>query len=94
MDVFEKLFHDHHRDDAFTEVERFIDFTNVDWAETELSGAALQRAAVLRPYQRSVDEARCAHRKGASGISGRNSSTTIKQNPHSQLVFQVQDCSA
>jgi hypothetical protein len=57
-DVFEQLFHDHHDDDNFAGIVRFIDWANVGWEATALSGVALRRVAVPRPYQRAVDEAR------------------------------------
>jgi hypothetical protein len=57
-DVFEQLFHDHHGDEDFAAVVRFIDWANVGWEETALSGVALQCVAVPRPYQQAVDEAR------------------------------------
>jgi hypothetical protein len=57
-DVFEQLFHDHHGDEDFAAVVRFIDWANVEWEETALSGVALRRVAIPRPYQRAVDEAR------------------------------------
>jgi hypothetical protein len=57
-DVFEQLFHEHHGDEAVADVVRLIDWVNVEWEETELSGVALRRVAIPRPYQRAVDEAR------------------------------------
>jgi hypothetical protein len=57
-DVFEQLFHGHQGDEAFAGVVRFIDWANVEWEDTELSGVALRRVAIPRPYQRAVDEAR------------------------------------
>jgi hypothetical protein len=61
LDVFEQLFFDHHGDDDFAGVVRFV-----DWEERGLSGVALQRVAVPRPYQHAVDEAR--YRTLAEGI--------------------------
>jgi len=58
LDVFEQLFHDHTGDEDFAGVLRFIDWANVQWEEAELSGVALRRVAVPRPYQYAVDEAR------------------------------------
>lgn len=58
LDVFEQLFHEHHGDEDFAQVVRFIDWANVGWEETALSGVALRRVAVPRPYQHAVDEAR------------------------------------
>jgi hypothetical protein len=58
LDVFEQLFHAHHGDDDFAGVVRFIDWANVEWEATTLSGVALRRVAVPRPYQHAVDEAR------------------------------------
>jgi len=58
LDVFEQLFHEHHGDEHFTQIVRFIDWANVGWEETELSGVALRRVAIPRAYQRAVDEAR------------------------------------
>jgi hypothetical protein len=57
-DVFEQLFHDHHGDEAFAGVVRFIDWANVEWEETAQSGVALRRVSIPRPYQHAVDEAR------------------------------------
>src|SRR6202035_2598385 len=37
---------------------RFIDWANVEWEESTLSGVALRRVAVPRLYQHAVDEAR------------------------------------
>ena len=58
LDVFEQLFFDHHGDDEFAGVVRFIDWAAVEWQERALSGVALRRVAVPRPYQHAVDEAR------------------------------------
>lgn len=58
LDVVEQLFHDHHCDEDFADVVRFIDCGNVAWEETTLSGVALRRVAIPRPYQHAVDEAR------------------------------------
>jgi hypothetical protein len=58
IDVFEQLFHDHHGDEDFAAVVRFIDWASVEWEETALSGVALRRVAVPRSYQHAVDEAR------------------------------------
>jgi hypothetical protein len=57
-DVFEQLFHDHHGDRDFAGIVRFIDWANVSWEETALSGVALRRVAIPRPYQHVVGEAR------------------------------------
>jgi hypothetical protein len=57
-DVFEQLFHDHHGDEDFAAVVRFIDWEIVGWEETALSGVALRRVAIPRPYQHAVDETR------------------------------------
>jgi hypothetical protein len=57
-DVFEQLFHDHHGDEDFAGVVRFIDWANVGWEETVLTGVALRRVAIPRIYQHAVDEAR------------------------------------
>jgi hypothetical protein len=65
-DVFEQLFFDHHGDDDFAGVVRFIDWAAVEWQERALSGVALRRVAVPRPYQHAVDEAR--YRTLAEGI--------------------------
>jgi len=58
VDVFEQLFHDHGVDETFAGVVRFIDWATVQWEDTELSGVALRRVAVPRPYQHAMDEAR------------------------------------
>jgi hypothetical protein len=39
-------------------VVRFIDWADVQWGERQVSGVALRRVAVPRPYQHAVDEAR------------------------------------
>ena len=57
-DVFEQLFHEHHDDKDFAQIVRFIDWAKVTWDETALSGVALRRVTVPRPYQHAVDEAR------------------------------------
>jgi hypothetical protein len=57
LDVFEQLFH-HHGDDDFAGVVRFVDWAAVEWEERNLSGVALRRVAVPRPYQHAADEAR------------------------------------
>ena len=38
VNVFEQLFHEHHGDKDFGQVVRFIDWANVGWEETALSG--------------------------------------------------------
>ncbi len=58
LDVFEQLFHDHHGDDDFAGMVRFVDWAVVEWEERQLSGVALRRVAVPRPYQHAMDEAR------------------------------------
>jgi hypothetical protein len=58
LDVFEQLFFDHHGDDDYAAVVRFIEWADVQWGERQLSGVALRRIAVPRPYQHAVDEAR------------------------------------
>lgn len=57
-DVFEQLFHDHHGDDRLAELLRFVDWKAVTWEEGELSGVALRRVGVPRPFEHAVDEAR------------------------------------
>jgi hypothetical protein len=57
-DVFEQLFFDFHDDDDYATMIRFIDWALVAWEERRLSGVALRRVAVPRPYQHAVDEAR------------------------------------
>src|ERR1700683_2610810 len=57
-DVFEQLFHGHHGDEDFVQLVRFIDWATVEWDEKTLSGVGLRRAAIPRPYQHAVDEAR------------------------------------
>jgi hypothetical protein len=57
-DVFEQLFHDHHGNEVFASVVRFVDWKNVTWEERKLSGVALRHVAVPRAYQRAVDEVR------------------------------------
>jgi hypothetical protein len=61
LDVF-----DHHSDDDFAAVVRFIEWAAVEWEERVLSGVALRRVAVPRPYQHAVDETR--YRTLAEGI--------------------------
>ena len=58
IDVFEQLFFDHHGDDVFASLLRFVDWGIVTWEDRQLSGVALRRVAVPRPYLRAVDEAR------------------------------------
>jgi hypothetical protein len=58
LDVFEQLFHDHHDDSELAEVLRFVDWRTVRWEEGDLSGVALRRLGVPRPFQHAVDEAR------------------------------------
>jgi len=58
LDVFEQLFFDHHDDDDFAGVVKFVDWVVVEWEERPLSGVALRRVAVPRSYQHAVDEAR------------------------------------
>jgi hypothetical protein len=58
-DVFEQLFHDHHGDEDFAAVVRFIDWANVGWEETALSGVALRRVAIPLPYRRIKTRKRC-----------------------------------
>jgi hypothetical protein len=58
LDLFEQIFFDHHGDDDFAGVVRFIEWANVAWEERQLSGVALRRVAEPRPYQHAVDEAR------------------------------------
>jgi len=57
-DVFEQLFHDCHNDRRLAELMRSVDWRAVTWEEDELSGVALRRVGVPRPFQRAVDEAR------------------------------------
>jgi hypothetical protein len=57
-DVFEQLFHDAHQDNQLAELLRFVDWRAVTWEERELSGVALRRVGVPRPFERAVDEAR------------------------------------
>jgi hypothetical protein len=66
LDVFEQLFFDHHGNDDFASIMRFVDWAAVVWEERALSGVALRRVAVPRPYQRAVDEAR--YRTLAEGL--------------------------
>jgi hypothetical protein len=49
LDVFEQLFFDHHGDDNFAGVVKFIDWALVELEERQLSGVALRRVAVPRP---------------------------------------------
>ena len=58
LDVFEQLFIDHHDDEEFAELVRFIDWTTIEWSEKLLSAMALRRVGVPRIYQLAVDEAR------------------------------------
>jgi hypothetical protein len=57
-DVFEQLFFDHHGGDDFAGLVRFVDWASVASEERPLSGVALRRVAVPRPYMHAVDEAR------------------------------------
>jgi hypothetical protein len=43
LDVFEQLFFDHHVDDDYAAVVRFIEWADVVWAERQLSGVAPRR---------------------------------------------------
>ena len=65
-DVFEQLFHDHHVDQDFGHLLRFVDWSAVRWEEDELSGVALRQVAAPRDYQFAVDEARV--RTGEEGV--------------------------
>jgi hypothetical protein len=58
LDVFEQLFFDHHNDADFAVIVRLIDWQPVQWEEVDLSGVALRRVSVPRPYRHAVDEAR------------------------------------
>jgi hypothetical protein len=58
LDVFEQLFFDHHGDEDFAGVVRFVDWAAVQCEQRSLSGVALRRVAIPRPYQHAVDEAR------------------------------------
>jgi hypothetical protein len=58
VDVFEQLFFEHHGDDEFARLLRFVDWQTTTWEERQLSGVALRRVAVPRAYRHAVDEAR------------------------------------
>lgn len=58
LDVFEQVFIDHHEDEEFAELVKFIDWSSIEWSERPLSGNALRRVGVPRIYQLAVDEAR------------------------------------
>jgi hypothetical protein len=58
LNVFEQLFFDHHGDDDFAVVMRFVEWASVEWEERALSGVALRRVAAPGPYQHAGDEAR------------------------------------
>ena len=58
FDVFEQLFHDHHRDMDFSRSLSQVDWKPVVWREVSLSGVKLRQVAVPRGYQYAVDEAR------------------------------------
>jgi hypothetical protein len=57
-EVFAQLFHDNSGDEGFASAVGSVDWANVLWEETMLSGLALRRVAVPRTYQHAVDEAR------------------------------------
>jgi hypothetical protein len=57
-DVFEQLFHENPAHDDFASAVGSVDWANVLWEETVLSGTALRWVAVPRLYQHAVDEAR------------------------------------
>jgi hypothetical protein len=59
LDVFEQLFHEHHGDEYFAGVVRFIDWANVEWEDIALSGVA-GRGIVIEvaghvPPERALD---------------------------------------
>jgi len=58
LDVFEQLFHEHHDDPELADVLRFVDWSAVRWEQGDLSGVALRRLGIPRPFQHAVDEAR------------------------------------
>jgi hypothetical protein len=57
-EVFEALFHDHHKDAELGTTVRFVGWAKVIWEEGALSGVALRHAGVPRAFQPAVDEAR------------------------------------
>jgi hypothetical protein len=64
-DVFEQLFHDNPSNEGFASAVGSVDWVNVLWEEIVMSGAALRRLAVPRPFQHAVDEARwCTLQEG------------------------------
>ncbi len=58
LEVFEQIFHEHHRDSEFGAYVRDVDWTPVAWASVTMTGAQLRQVGVPRPYQFAVDEAR------------------------------------
>jgi hypothetical protein len=58
LDVFEQLFHDHHDDVAMGRLLRFVDWSEIAWAEDAVSGVALRHSGIPRDWQQAVDEAR------------------------------------
>jgi hypothetical protein len=58
LDAFEQLFFDNHDDADFADVVRLIDWQSVQWEDVDLSGVALRRVSVTRPYRYAVDKAR------------------------------------
>ena len=49
QDVYSANVQEHHGDDDFAAVGRFIEWEDVKWAESPLSGIALSRVAVPWP---------------------------------------------
>jgi hypothetical protein len=58
LDVFAQLFHDHHGDAQLAELLRFVDWSTVTWEQGELSGVALRRVGIPRPFEHAIDEVR------------------------------------
>ena len=58
LDVFEQLFHEPDSDRRLGYLLREIDWSDVVWRESQLSGAALVEVLIPREYEHAVAEAR------------------------------------
>lgn len=58
LEVFEQVFHEHHRDKEFEARVRDVDWTPITWDSVTMTGAQLRQVGVPRSSQFAVDEAR------------------------------------
>ena len=58
LDVFEQLFHEPDSDRRLGYLLREIDWSDIVWRESHLSGAALVEVQIPREYEHAVEEAR------------------------------------